>query len=103
MTARSLAVAALGALLGLATVGPAAAGSCDRPSAGNNPAFAEPRSCPPTAVRPSVVKPAGKVATRPGEVRRENGRTIYTDGDTTIAIGGSVMVDTVVGHGRMRR
>ena len=103
MTAASFAAAALGALLVLVAVEPAAAGSCDRASAGNNPAFAEPRSCARTSARPSMEKPAGRVATRPGAVRRENGRPIYTDGDTTIAIGGSVMVDTVVGHGRMRR
>lgn len=103
MKTRSIAAAAAcGAILASAMVDPVAAGSCVSVRPGNNPAFAEPRPCPTKTVPRPAAKPAATTAGRATEVRRENGRSIYRHGDTTIAIGGSVTADVVVGRGRMR-
>lgn len=82
-----------------------AAGPCPSTLSANNPAFGAPRPCPTTAVpvKPttgSATKPSS--ASAPAEVTTENGRTVYTTGDTTISVGGYLSVDAVAGKGGFR-
>jgi len=82
-----------------------AAGPCPATLSTNNPAFGEPRPCPTAAVpvKPttgSATKPSS--ASAPAKVTTENGRTVYTTGDTTISVGGYVSVDAVAGKGGFR-
>lgn len=99
MKARWFALAAFGAAL--IASGPASAGACDPVRPGNNPAFGEPRSCSSATVRPMTpTATTAPAKPRAVEVRRENGRTVYTSGDTTITIGGYVAADFVGGRSR---
>jgi len=91
---------AVTALLALVLAAPEAyaAEPCPAALSTNNPAFGAPRPC--TATPPPKTDPA-----KPAKVTSENGKTVYTygaNGDTTIAVGGSVRVDTVVGKGTPR-
>ncbi len=63
----------------------------------NNPAFGTPRPCPSTATIATTTK--GKA---PAKVTTEGGKTLYRDGDTSIAVGGTLTLDTTTGRGKPR-
>lgn len=89
----------------IAAVPAFAAGPCPSTLSANNPAFGAPRPCPTTSapVKPSVGSATkSSAASAPAKVTTENGRTVYTTGDTTISVGGHLSVDAVAGKGGFR-
>ena len=69
-----------------------AAEPCAAKLSNNNPAFGEARPCP----APAPVKPG---STAGAKVTTENGRTVYTQGESSLAIGG--YVQTQIGTGKV--
>lgn len=87
-------------LLAAATLPVAAAETCPGALSNNNPAFGAPRPCPKPADPAKAAKPskggeAAKVTTR-------DGKTVYSYGDTTVAVSGSLKVDMIAGKGQLR-
>lgn len=75
-----------------------AAEPCPSPlGAANNPAFGTPRACPTAPT--TAPKAKGKSGV---EVTKEDGRTFYRYGDTSIAVGGTLTLDTTTGRGKPR-
>lgn len=82
--------------LGLALAVPAlAAAPCGAAGGGgNNPAFTEPGACP--RAKP-VARPASPEASG-GWTRTPDGRRFWTDGNSSVTVGGYVRSDTTVGQ-----
>lgn len=77
-----------------------AAETCAAKLSKNNPAFGEPRPCPSGPAKPVGEKPGAKPPAM--KVTKENGKTVLSDGDTSIAIGGSIRYDVTTGKGQLR-
>lgn len=85
------ALAAL-ALCGTATPSAQAADCGSVGAAHNNPAFGAPASC-------SQPSPSAQAKGKTGNaVTTQDGKTVYRYGDTTVAVSGSITVDTMVGN-----
>lgn len=98
------------AALAVAPLSGAVAGApCVDPTAGpSNPAFGTPRACPPKPAPAAKVPAAGSpfakapaaAPAKPAWVRTPDGRTRWTDGNTSISVGGYVRYDYSVHDSR---
>ena len=98
-------IASLAAAMLVAAVicGGAAAEDCSSARSANNPAFGTPRSCATSsAERAPVASRAPTTKKKPDTVTKESGATVYRWGETSVAVGGYVAVDTTTGKGKLR-
>jgi hypothetical protein len=105
MPPRRLALAIAAVLVAAPSVA-FAAEPCPASMSQNNPAFGTPRPCGPA--KPLPAKVGATTEHRVGapkkvdKVTRENGKTTYTYGDTTVTVGGYVAADMGVTNGKLK-